>query len=97
MRRLIRIAYRRASGIVPKDTLSAFSKALEIGIDWVELDVHGTAYSEVVVMHAAAIHHTGITDDVIVISFHPVDRMRKLIDFGVQGITSNYPDLFEAI
>lgn len=41
MRRLIRIAYRRASGIVPKDTLSAFSKALEIGIDWVELDVHG--------------------------------------------------------
>lgn len=54
----VRIAHRGASGIAPENTLAAFKKALEIGVDAVELDLHGTADSEVVVIHDASLDRT---------------------------------------
>ena len=46
----IRIAHRGASGTAPENTLAAFKKAIEIGVDAVELDLHGSADGEVVVI-----------------------------------------------
>ena len=54
----IRIAHRGASGITPENTLAAFKKALEIGVDAVELDLHGTADGEIVVIHDATLDRT---------------------------------------
>ncbi len=54
----IRIAHRGASGRAPENTLAAFKKALEIGVDAVELDLHGTADGEVVVIHDASLDRT---------------------------------------
>ena len=54
----IRIAHRGASGIAPENTLAAFKKAIEIGVDAVELDLHGTADGEVVVIHDASLDRT---------------------------------------
>lgn len=54
----IRIAHRGASGTAPENTLSAFKKALEIGVDAVELDLHGTADGEVVVIHDSSLDRT---------------------------------------
>jgi glycerophosphoryl diester phosphodiesterase len=54
----IRIAHRGASGIAPENTLAAFKKAIEIGIDAVELDLHGTADGEIVVIHDASLDRT---------------------------------------
>ena len=54
----IRIAHRGASGSAPENTLAAFKKALEIGVDAVELDLHGTADGEVVVIHDATLDRT---------------------------------------
>lgn len=54
----IRIAHRGASGNAPENTLSAFKKALEIGVDAVELDLHGTADGEIVVIHDATLDRT---------------------------------------
>lgn len=54
----IRIAHRGASGSAPENTLAAFKKALEIGVDAVELDLHGTADGEIVVIHDAALDRT---------------------------------------
>ena len=54
----IRIAHRGASGTAPENTLAAFNKALEIGVDAVEFDLHGTADGEVVVIHDAALERT---------------------------------------
>ena len=54
----IRIAHRGASGIAPENTLAAFKKAIEIGVDAVELDLHGTADGEVVVVHDASLDRT---------------------------------------
>ena len=54
----IRIAHRGASGIAPENTVAAFKKAIETGVDAVELDLHGTADGEVVVMHDASLDRT---------------------------------------
>ena len=54
----IRIAHRGASGTAPENTLSAFKKALEIGVDAVELDLHGTADGEVVGIHDSTLDRT---------------------------------------
>lgn len=54
----IRIAHRGASGTAPENTLIAFNKALDIGVDAVEFDLHGTADGEVVVIHDASLDRT---------------------------------------
>ncbi len=54
----IRIAHRGASGSAPENTLSAFRKALAIGVDAVELDLHGTQDGEIVAIHDATLDRT---------------------------------------
>jgi len=54
----IRIAHRGASGLTPENTLAAFSKAIEIGVDAVELDVHATKDRRVVVIHDSTLDRT---------------------------------------
>ena len=45
------VAHRGASGEAPENTLAAYRRALAIGVDAVELDVHLSADGEVVVIH----------------------------------------------
>ncbi|MDE0432072.1 MAG: glycerophosphodiester phosphodiesterase family protein [Caldilineaceae bacterium] len=44
-------AHRGASAVAPENTLPAFTKALEMGADGIELDVQATAEGELVVLH----------------------------------------------
>lgn len=52
------IAHRGASGLAPENTLSAFSKAIEIGVDRIEMDLRMTLDGEVVVIHDKTILRT---------------------------------------
>jgi len=45
------IGHRGAKGIAPENSLSGFKKAIELGIDGVELDVHLTKEGKLVVIH----------------------------------------------
>ena len=45
------IGHRGACGLAPENTLASFAKALEIGVDAVELDVHLAKSGELVVIH----------------------------------------------
>src|SRR5262245_27865170 len=45
------IAHRGASREAPENTLAAFARALELGADGIELDVHRTADGAIVVHH----------------------------------------------
>ncbi|MEN3190444.1 MAG: glycerophosphodiester phosphodiesterase family protein [Atribacterota bacterium] len=45
------IGHRGAKGIAPENSLSGFKKAVELGIDGVELDVHLTKDGQLVVIH----------------------------------------------
>jgi glycerophosphoryl diester phosphodiesterase len=48
---LLVIAHRGASHERPENTLAAFERAIEIGVDWIELDVHADASGRLVVTH----------------------------------------------
>lgn len=52
------IAHRGASAVAPQNTLAAFRKALELGADGVELDVHLSADGVPVVMHNFVVDET---------------------------------------
>lgn len=43
--------HRGALGLAPENTMSGFRKALELGVDGIELDVHLTRDGQVVVLH----------------------------------------------
>jgi len=45
------IAHRGASSELPENTLPAFERAIEVGADFVELDVHADATGRLVVTH----------------------------------------------
>jgi glycerophosphoryl diester phosphodiesterase len=47
------IAHRGASAELPENTLPAFERAIEIGADYVEIDVHADAEGRLVVTHEA--------------------------------------------
>lgn len=52
------IAHRGASGLAPENTLAAFQKALEFGVDRIEMDLRQTLDGEVVVLHDKTIVRT---------------------------------------
>ena len=49
--RLVNIAHRGASAAAPPNTLAAFEKAVELGADGIEFDVHLSADGVLVVIH----------------------------------------------
>jgi glycerophosphoryl diester phosphodiesterase len=51
MRRPLVIAHRGASDELPENTLAAFARAIELGADFVEFDVHPRGERELVVCH----------------------------------------------
>ena len=50
-KKVLLIAHRGASSVAPANTLKAFSKAIELGADYVEFDIHQTKDGEIVIMH----------------------------------------------
>ena len=53
--RIYMVGHRGAAGLAPENTLAAFKKACEIGVDAIELDVLLTADNKVVVHHDYAL------------------------------------------
>ncbi len=52
------IAHRGASGSAPENTLAAIDKALAMGVDMVEIDVHLSQDGQVIVMHDHTLDRT---------------------------------------
>jgi glycerophosphoryl diester phosphodiesterase len=70
------IAHRGASGEAPENTLAAFRRALAIGVDAVELDVHLSADGEPVIIHDPVLART--TDGSGLVSEHTTAALRRL-------------------
>lgn len=45
------VGHRGAAGLEPENTLRSFRKAIDLGADWIELDIHMTKDGELVVIH----------------------------------------------
>ncbi len=56
----LRIAHRGASGrgLAPENTLAAFEKALDIGVDMLEIDVRVTGDGQLIVLHDPSLDRT---------------------------------------
>lgn len=57
-RKLTRIGHRGAKGYAPENTLVSFQKALDLGVDGIELDVHLSAEGVLVVIHDQSLNRT---------------------------------------
>lgn len=73
------ISHRGANKYAPQNTIPAFSKSLEIGVDGFETDVHCTADGFVVVCHNYTVDET--SDGTGNIADMNLERLREL-DFG---------------
>jgi len=55
---LLNIAHRGASALAPENTMAAFERAVELGADALELDLHLTRDNELVVIHDDTLDRT---------------------------------------
>jgi glycerophosphoryl diester phosphodiesterase len=55
---MIKIGHRGAKGYAPEDTLKSFQKALDLGVDVVELDVQVCKTGELVIIHDKKVDRT---------------------------------------
>ena len=58
----LKIAHRGASGYEPDNTIRAFEKAIELGADMIELDIHLSKAAHPVVIHDAQINDVAVKD-----------------------------------
>lgn len=70
------IAHRGASGYAPENTMAAFEKAVELGAEMTELDVHRSLDGHIVVIHDSDTNRT--TGVVNRIQFMTIEEIRRL-------------------
>ncbi len=73
---ILKIGHRGACGYEPENTLRSFAKAIELGVDVIELDVHVCATGELVVLHAYYLHET--TNGVGLLAEKTFEELRQL-------------------
>jgi len=55
---MLRIGHRGARAYAPENTITSFKKAIEIGVDAVELDIRRTKDNQIIVIHDADVKRT---------------------------------------
>ncbi|HLA26136.1 hypothetical protein A3C29_03005 [Candidatus Daviesbacteria bacterium RIFCSPHIGHO2_02_FULL_40_16] len=55
---MLRIGHRGACGYAPENTLKSFQKAIDLGVDMIELDVQLCKSGELIVMHDDTVNRT---------------------------------------
>ena len=96
----VRIAHRGASGsgLAPENTLAAFERAIQLGVDAVELDVRASRDGAVVVMHDPTIDRTtdreGPVDELSLAQLREADAGSW---FGQAFVGERIPTLQEAL
>lgn len=92
------IAHRGASADAPENTLAAFRKVKEYGINWVEFDVMLTGCGEVVVMHDETLSRTtNYSGNVIDFPYSALQTFDAGVWFGPAFAGERIPTFAEAI
>lgn len=84
--------HRGAAGLAPENTLTAFRKGLEVGVDALECDVHLSADGRVMIHHDPTLDRT--TNGKGALSALPASRLREL-DAGDGGPVPYLEELLE--
>jgi glycerophosphoryl diester phosphodiesterase len=94
----LNVAHRGASTFAPENTMAAFEKAVELGADALELDVHLTRDGELVVIHDHAVDRT--TDGRGPVHERTLEELRRLDAgrwFGEAFAGERIPTLHEVL
>jgi glycerophosphoryl diester phosphodiesterase len=92
------IAHQGASGLRPPNTLAAFAHAIELGSDWIELDVVTTADDIVVVSHDTTVDaHTDGHGYIAEMTWPEIARLDAGVRFGAEFAGERIPTLEQAI
>lgn len=73
---MLNIGHRGAPKLAPENTLASFERALAVGADGVELDVHLSRDGQAVVLHDRLLNRT--TDGSGAVDHHTVEELRRL-------------------
>lgn len=84
--KLLVMAHRGGRGIAPENTIAAFQKSFELGVDVLELDVHATKDGKLVVIHDKSVDRT--TNGKGLIAEMTLDEIQKL-DAGFKWTNDN--------
>lgn len=78
------VAHRGAKGHAPENTMASFARAIELGANMLELDVHVTKDKQLVVIHDAAVDRTtdgrGFVSDLTLAEVQALDAGRWFQD-----------------
>lgn len=94
------IAHRGASGEAPENTLIAFQKAIDIGVDFIEFDVRLTKDDIPVVIHDARVSRTTGNADISYVHDLTLAQLKKLDVgkwFGTEFVKEKIPSLEEVL
>src|SRR5579859_986244 len=70
------VGHRGAMGYCPENTLASFERGLELGADWIELDVHPSRDGELIVIHDETLERT--TNGHGLVGEHTLAELREL-------------------
>lgn len=70
------IAHKGASGLAPENTMAAFSAALDMGVDMIELDVRNTKDEQIIVFHDETLDRT--TDGTGIVHDYTLEQIKEL-------------------
>ena len=91
-------AHRGASANYPENTMAAFRGAVELGADWIELDVQQSADGEIFVMHDANLRRTtGVDAYSWELTYADIRALDAGSSFGEEFAGEPVPLLSEAI
>jgi glycerophosphoryl diester phosphodiesterase len=77
VRILLKVGHRGAKAYEPENTLSSFKRAIELGVDAVELDVRKTKDNKIVVIHNSDVNKT--TDGSGSVSDFTLEEIKKFV------------------
>jgi glycerophosphoryl diester phosphodiesterase len=86
------IGHRGARGVEPENTMRSFRKALELGVDYIECDVHSTKDGHIVLMHDHTVDRT--TNGTGPVNSFTFDEIRRL-DAGKGEIVPTLQELLD--
>lgn len=87
-------AHRGASGSAPENTLAAFRRALEVGADGIELDLHASSDGIPVIIHDRDLKRT--TNGAGNVDEHSLEELKKL-DAGQGEPIPTFAELLELV
>jgi glycerophosphoryl diester phosphodiesterase len=90
----LKIGHRGAMGYETENTIRSFGKAIELGVDGVELDVHLCKTGEIVVIHDETVDRT--TNGTGKVSDLTLDELKKL-DAGKGELISTLKEVLDFI